>query len=783
MNKKQSVWRFCNIGTMCSRLTILFFILVLPHSIVFAQSNDTLRVMILNSYFRGTEWTDGIMEGIQTEFKDMDQPVALYVENLEVKQYHAGNYFYKLKDLYEYRYGALQFDVILVSDNYVLEFVREYRDLLFPETPVVFCGLDHFDKKMFEGLNGITGVVEDYDLEETIKMAIRLHPKTTNIAIVSDDSKVGRLDLERFKKIEPKYRDSYNIIEVLNWTLEELKRQLRALPDNTLVLRFSYERTIDGYFLGTDEGGEIWINNCRFPTYTSMEHRIEAGAIGGIISTPAMHGQVVARMAKRILSGESADDIPVQLHSPSVPMFDYLQLKRFGIEEEDLPEDAVILNRPFSFYQEYKKLVWSVISVFLVFAAFIALLSYNIVSRHEAEKALKENEQKYRLLIETIPHGILEIDLSGKITFANSAHQKMLDYSANELVGRLFYDLIPRKDRKRAKKFFEKLKREKPNPVLFQSQYKTKHGAIIDVQFDWNFKRDINGQVIGVISVVSDITERLRAEQQAKIRQEQLIQADKMAALGTLVSGVAHEVNNPNNFIMLNIPIIKRAWKSILPVLNEHYEKQGEFDIAGMPYTNMQQEFPEICSDILEGSRRIKEIVKDLKEYSRKSEIEKQEHVDINEILRSSINLLGNNIQKFTKHFNVNYGSDIPQIQGNFQHFEQVVINLLQNACQALPDKEKAITISSCYIENEKAVEIQITDEGVGIPAENLSRIFDPFFTTKREQGGTGLGLSISNSIIQKYGGNLRYDSTPGKGTTVSIKLPEILQDSQEMTS
>ena len=780
MNKKQPERQLCNVKYMRLMLIVFLFSAIFLHSHAFAQSNDTLRVMILTSYFRGTEWTEGIMDGIQAEFKDPDQPIAMFVENIEVKQYHAENYFYKLKDLYEYRYSSVKFSVILVSDSYVLQFVKEYGKVLFPGVPVVFCGLDRFDEKMVEGLDGVTGVVEDYDLEETIKMAIQLHPNTVNIAVVSDDSEVGRLDLKRFREIAPKYRDTYHIIEIINWNLEELKRQLRALSDNTFVLRFSYKRTIDGYFLGTDEGGEIWMNNCRVPTYTCMEHGVEAGAVGGIISTPAMHGQVVARMAKRILAGESADDIPVQLHSPSIPMFDYFQLKKFGIRESDLPENAVILNRPFSFYQEYKKLVWSVIAVFLVFTGFIALLSYNIVSRHEAEKALKENEEKYRLLIETIPHGILEIDMAGKITFANSAHLKMLNYSSEELVGKLFYDLIPSKDRRRIKRILEKLEGDMPIPASYQSQYKTKDGSIIDVQFDWNFKRDIDGKITGIISVVSDITEQLRTEEQAKLRQEQLIQADKMAALGTLVSGVAHEVNNPNNFIMLNIPIIIRAWKSILPILDEHRKIHGEFEVAGLTFTKMKQEFPEICSDILEGSRRIKEIVKDLKEYSRKSEIEKPEQVDINEMLRSSINLLANNIQKFTKNFKVNYGENIPRIEGNFQHFEQVVINLLQNACQSLPDKEKAVTVSSMYHEAQKTVEIQIVDEGVGIPAENIGRIYDPFFTTKREQGGTGLGLSISNSIIQKYGGTLRYNSKPGKGTIVCIILPEFYQKSQE---
>jgi len=138
VNKKQPERQLCNVKYMRLMLIVFLFSAIFLHSHAFAQSNDTLRVMILTSYFRGTEWTEGIMDGIQAEFKDPDQPIAMFVENIEVKQYHAENYFYKLKDLYEYRYSSVKFSVILVSDSYVLQFVKEYGKVLFPGVPVVF---------------------------------------------------------------------------------------------------------------------------------------------------------------------------------------------------------------------------------------------------------------------------------------------------------------------------------------------------------------------------------------------------------------------------------------------------------------------------------------------------------------------------------------------------------------------------------------------------------------------------------------------------------------------
>jgi len=739
---------------------------------VSAQAPDSMKVLILNSYHQGYQWTDEIMEGIKSEFDNTDMIVELFIEYMDTKHYHSQEYFLMMRKLYLFKYQNTAFDLIIVSDNYALEFLKSYYDQIFPSVPIVFCGVDHFSDAMIADLPEITGVVEDYDLEETIDLALQLHPETKHIAVVSDSSIIGRIDHKRFRKIAPKYKNDFQIFEIVNWNIKELAEELNNLPEHTIVFRLSFSHSWKSHFIPNEEIAPFWERYCASPTYTSMGHQVENGVIGGIINTGDLHGATAARMARRILQGESASDIPVILDSPSVPVFDYVQMRRFGIKESDLPTDTIIINRPFSFYAKYKYLVWVVIVVFSSLSLLIVILFINIINRRKAERALAENEKKYRILIETVPHGILEIDVLGKITFANSALQKMLKYEEDELTGMSVFDFVPSKQRVKTREVIQRAIRNNTTPTQSMDRYATKDGNLIDAQLDWNYKRDVDGKINGIISVVSNITERLQAEKQAKLRQEQLIQADKMAALGTLVAGVAHEVNNPNNFIMLNIPIIKRAWKSITPILNDYYEKNGEFNIAGFSYSQMTEEFPQICSDILDGSQRIKSIVTDLKEYSRTSEIDKFEQVDINEMTSSSINLLSNNIKKYTDRFEINYGKNIPLVKGNFQHFEQVLINLIQNSCQAIPDRDKGIYVTTFFNKPKNTVDIEIKDEGVGIPKEDLPRIFDPFFTTKRETGGMGLGLSVSHSIIQKYNGRMQYSSKPGRGTVAKIILP-----------
>jgi polar amino acid transport system substrate-binding protein len=250
------------------------------------------------------------------------------------------------------------------------------------------------------------------------------------------------------------------------------------------------------------------------------------------------------------------------------------------------------------------------------------------------------------------------------------------------------------------------------------------------------------------------------------------MQAGKMVALGTLVSSVAHEINNPNNFIMLNTPLLKEAWRHILPILDEYYEENRDFMIGGMRYKDMRDRIPQLFSGISDGSKRIKQIVEDLRDFVRRDASDMNQSVDVNAVLRSAISLLSNMITKSTSHFSFKYGEKMPLLKGNSHRLEQVIINLIQNACQALPDIRRGIFLSTSYNEETCSIVIKVHDEGRGIPPEDLPHITDPFFTTKSDSGGIGLGLSISSRIVKEHGGTLTFASEPGKGTTTEIILP-----------
>lgn len=256
--------------------------------------------------------------------------------------------------------------------------------------------------------------------------------------------------------------------------------------------------------------------------------------------------------------------------------------------------------------------------------------------------------------------------------------------------------------------------------------------------------------------------------------QQQLIQADKMASLGVLVSGVAHEINNPTGLLLLNLPLLKDAWKDSQTILESHYQENGDFLLAGLSYSRVRDELPILLDEMNGGAVRIKRIVEDLKDFARHDTVADSSFVNINDIVATAIRLVDTTIRKSTHHFDVNYGKNIPEININAQRIEQVIINLILNACQALTGLDQKVEVSTIFDRPANRIIVKVIDEGSGIDPKDLNSLTDPFFTTKRDQGGTGLGLSVSAGIAKAYGGRLLFLSEKGKGTEVSLELPYI---------
>jgi signal transduction histidine kinase len=266
--------------------------------------------------------------------------------------------------------------------------------------------------------------------------------------------------------------------------------------------------------------------------------------------------------------------------------------------------------------------------------------------------------------------------------------------------------------------------------------------------------------------------EKKQAQEKARLRQEQLFRASKMVSLGTLVSGVAHEINNPVTSVLLNTQSLRKVWDGVLPILDERTRKDGDFKLGAMTYNEIRERMPMLLSHIEDGTRRVRDIVTDLKDFARETPAKRSDDINVNEIIVKAVGLVSNLIKKSTNDFSVDYMPNPPVFKGNAQRIEQVVINLVMNACQALPDSDRAVRVRTDIDPVKAQVFVEVEDEGVGVPQEVMQHIKDPFYTTKRDAGGTGLGLAISDRIVRDHEGEMAIISEQGKGTTVRICFP-----------
>lgn len=387
------------------------------------------------------------------------------------------------------------------------------------------------------------------------------------------------------------------------------------------------------------------------------------------------------------------------------------------------------------------------------------------------ELKLHEDElQKYKILFDNANIGLAILDETGKLLLVNEYLANIHGYSREEATGR-HLSIFHNEDQLESAEELRALGFNKGYFKTVELYHHKKTGE--------NFPMLMNGMLIEsadknkqLAVTALDITEQKLTMMQAEEHKNKLMQADKMASLGILVAGVAHEINNPNNSIMLNIPILQNLLECALPFLDKKQKNEGDFKVGKIPYSAIRPEIQSLLGGIIESSSRIKNIVNDLKDYAKDSSESEFEPLKLNNVINSSLTLLKSMLKKLAKSIDCKLAPDLPTLNGSFQKLEQVVVNLIQNACESKNGEKVNLEIISFYDEEKKAVCVTIKDDGCGIPETKLKYIHDPFFTTKRSNGGTGLGLSVSMGILKECGGEMFVDSAEGRGSKFTISIP-----------
>lgn len=371
----------------------------------------------------------------------------------------------------------------------------------------------------------------------------------------------------------------------------------------------------------------------------------------------------------------------------------------------------------------------------------------------QREQSILESEQVHRELVEALPHGIQENDLDGIITFTNSAYDRIFEAEKGEAIGQpIWRTEISSAQKLRLQEKFKLIVDEQPPPVPHTSKAKTYRGNQIDIQIDWQYKRNQSGELIGFISVLTDITEK-------KVLESHLRQAQKMEAIGTLAGGIAHDFNNILSVILGYSELIMST--KAMDAKSEEYQQH-----------------------IVSASLRARDLVQHLLIFSRKKEHAKGQ-VDIYGIVAEAVKFLRATLPT-TISFELDLEEKTGTIVADATQIHQVVFNLCTNAAHAMEKSGGGVltvSLSSAVISDMDVIRIKglepgnyarlaVCDTGEGISEKDIARIFDPFFTTKETGKGTGMGLAVVHGIVSSHSGVINVSSEMGKGTVFEVWLP-----------
>jgi PAS domain S-box-containing protein len=445
-------------------------------------------------------------------------------------------------------------------------------------------------------------------------------------------------------------------------------------------------------------------------------------------------------------------------------------------KEKEVPSSQV-LTTELEMFRKDGSTIWTEVSMRILRdedgkVTGVTGVTRNINRRKIAERALKESEERYRILFNSgsdavFVHGIADDGTPGEFYTVNEVACQMLGMSREDLMEKTPADIVPAEAEKGMSEMGKKVLEEKR--TVYESRLVDSRGNEIPVEMSISLIDLYDSPV--AVTIARDLTERKKMEEEREKVQAKLIQANKMTSLGLMVSSLGHEINNPNNTIMFNLRRFAKTWVDIMPILDEYYDENGDFNLGGMPYSELKDVFPMLVSGTLESSEMIKAIIENLKGFVRQSSDAMDFDVDVSDVVRRAVTLLESQVRKGVGRLEMELAENLPRVKGNPQKLIQVMVNLISNALESISDDEQKVLARTGGSDSEPGVFMEVVDEGIGMSVEQIERMFEPFYSTKLESGGTGLGMTIARMLLDEHGARLDIESVQGEGTRVTVTL------------
>lgn len=717
-----------------------FLILLACLSFFILEAKETKDILLIQSYHKGYKWSDDMSRVIEKNFLDKEN-IFLSTVFMDTKRIDTKEYLEKFYQYYKERFNNNKFDVVMVADNSALEFVKEHYEELFFNIPIVFLGINNYSASMIEGLNQVSGVVENVDIEKNIDLILSLHPQLDKILIINERSVTGDAMRKEMDVVAPKYTNRIEIEHIDSMDMEEIESKTKALGKNSVILWVLLFKDKTGKFFTYKENLKQIRQVSQVPIYGLWDFYLDYGIVGGFLTSANSQAEAACKIVDQLFAGKKINTIPVVDKSPNRYIFDYHELKSYKINIPPTLNHYEIINKPFSLYEEYKSVVWLFISILSAILMIVVFLMQNVRKRKHSEMALKNQLEFMRVLLDTIPNPIYYSNVEGEYLGGNKAFATLYDLSKEEMIGKSAFDFFPKEwAQERRENDIVLLKSKGAETFELMLHFPKKRPKLFT--FNKAVYTNIDGSIGGIVCVMDDTTERLQHRQF-------LIQQSKLTEMGEMIAGVAHQWNEP----LVELSAIMQ-------------DMEFCFNTGEMDSKKMKEFVRDSIIQIQYMSQTLKDFRNFLKPSTRKSIF------CAKKALMSVLEIIGRQI--FYSHIDLIVSYSKPEgifpVFGYENEFKQVLLNVINNAKNKIVKTRKGEKIFIHIAYEELQTRIVITDNGGKIPEKIIGFIFDPYFTTSKN--GTGLGLYMAKIIIEdKMGGNISVKNI-GSNVEFTILVP-----------
>jgi PAS domain S-box-containing protein len=734
---------------------VLALVLLLSASGIAATPKESRRVLILYSEEKGHPAHDLTDQGIRAAFRSNELfEVRVYAEYLDVSRFSGPGHAAVIAEYLRRKYSGTKIDAVIAVYPSAMEFLLANKRAPFHGVPIIACvisrsmaeSLEHSPARRF-----ITGQISGENAIGVLDDALRMRPGTKSVVLVAGTTPTDEYTARLFREALTRYTGRLDLTDLTRLPMREILARVGSLPPDAIVLYPSIYKDGAGQHFVPREALSRIARAANAPVFGLFDAYMGFGIVGGPLISFDGAGKSAAGLALRVMAGESPGDIPFTSQGAYAYVYDWRELKRWGIHETSLPQGSTLLYKEFSLWESYRWYIIGILAFCLVESFLVVALVLSLRKRRKALNDLAASETRYRTVADYTYDWEYWSAPDGKLLYVSPSCERITGYAPRYFIedpARLREIILP-EDRFIWDAHDHDM-RTKLEPGETHFSIRTRDGEVRWVDHACQPVTDQQGQFLGRRASNRDVTERRMAELEAQQWRDELAHVTRVAAMGELTSSLAHELNQPLAAILNYANAAQRFLSGEKPDLNRAREALG---------------------GIARDDKRATEVIGKVRELLKKEEPH-YVPLDINSVIQETLALVrGDSILKGSSLV-TNLAPGLPTVTGDRVQLQQVILNLILNAVAAMRTLDAASRSLVVKTERyqDKSVRVSVRDSGTGIDEAHKAHIFEPFYTTK--PSGIGMGLAISQRIIDAFGGSISAENNPDRGATFSFTVP-----------